>query len=80
MGLNRLMLGTYLGRIDYGVGDLRTDVLAGIAAFGVALPTAMGYGIVSGLGPAAGMYGVLLQPDCSPPYSAGPGGCLRAPP
>ena len=46
-------------RPSYGVADLRGDVLGGLTAGVVSLPIAMGYGILSGLGPAAGLYGAL---------------------
>ena len=46
-------------RITYGVNDLRGDVLGGLTAAGVALPAAMGYGVLAGLGPAAGLYGAV---------------------
>ena len=48
-----------LRRPSYGVADLRGDVLGGITAGVVSLPIAMGYGILSGLGPAAGLYGAF---------------------
>ncbi len=46
-------------RIEYGLNDLRGDVLGGLTAAGVALPAAMGYGVLAGLGPAAGLYGAV---------------------
>ncbi len=46
-------------RPNYGVADLRGDLLGGVTAGVVSLPIAMGYGILSGLGPAAGLYGAL---------------------
>ena len=46
-------------RIDYGLNDLRGDVLGGLTAAGVALPAAMGFGVLSGLGPVAGLYGAV---------------------
>ena len=46
-------------RIDYGLSDLRADVLGGLTAAGVALPAAMGFGVLSGLGPVAGLYGAV---------------------
>ena len=46
-------------RIEYGLNDLRGDVLGGLTASGVALPAAMGYGVLSGLGPVAGLYGAV---------------------
>ena len=46
-------------RIEYGLNDLRGDVLGGLTAAGVALPAAMGFGVLSGLGPVAGLYGAV---------------------
>ena len=46
-------------RIDYGMSDLRGDVLGGITAGGIILPVAIGFGVLSGLGPAAGLYGAV---------------------
>lgn len=41
----------------YTLRELRTDVLAGAAASGVVLPVTMGFGVLSGLGAVAGLYG-----------------------
>ena len=46
-------------RVNYGLRDLRGDVLGGTTAAGMVLPVAIGYGVLSGLGPAAGMYGAV---------------------
>ena len=46
-------------RANYGMDDFRGDLLGGITAGVVSLPIAMGYGILSGLGPAAGLYGAF---------------------
>ena len=46
-------------RPNYGMDDFRGDLLGGITAGVVSLPIAMGYGILSGLGPAAGLYGAF---------------------
>ena len=46
-------------QINYGLADLRGDVFGGITASGIALPVAMGYGVISGLGPTAGLYGAV---------------------
>ena len=46
-------------QINYGLADLRGDVFGGLTASGIALPVAMGYGVISGLGPAAGLYGTV---------------------
>ena len=46
-------------RPSYGMDDFRGDLLGGITAGVVSLPIAMGYGILSGLGPAAGLYGAF---------------------
>ena len=46
-------------RINYGLSDLRGDVFGGITAGGIVLPFAMGYGVLSGLGPVAGLHGAV---------------------
>ena len=46
-------------RINYGLSDLRGDVFGGLTAGGIALPFAMGYGALSGLGPVAGLHGAV---------------------
>ena len=46
-------------RLNYGLPNLRGDLLGGLTAAGVTLPTAMGYGVLSGLGPVAGLYGAV---------------------
>ena len=45
--------------INYGLNDLRGDVLGGLTASGLTLPAAMGFGVLSGLGPVAGLYGAV---------------------
>ena len=44
-------------RVSYTMRDLRVDVLSGAAASGVVLPVTMGFGVMSGLGAVAGLYG-----------------------
>ena len=46
-------------RINYGLSDLRGDVFGGLTAGGIVLSVAIGLGVISGLGPAAGLYGAL---------------------
>ena len=46
-------------RVNYGLDDLRGDVLGGLTASGLTLPAAMGFGVLSGLGPVAGLYGAV---------------------
>ena len=46
-------------QFNYGLADLRGDVFGGITAGSIALPTAIGYGVISGLGPVAGLYGAV---------------------
>ena len=47
------------GQVSYGLADLRGDVFGGITAGSIALPAAIGYGVISGLGPTAGLYGAV---------------------
>ncbi|MYC38909.1 MAG: SulP family inorganic anion transporter [Chloroflexi bacterium] len=46
-------------RINYRLSDLRGDVFGGITAGSIVLPFAMGYGVLSGLGPVAGLHGAV---------------------
>ena len=44
---------------DYGLQTLRGDVFGGVTAAVVGLPVALAFGIASGLGPLAGIYGAI---------------------
>ena len=46
-------------RINYGLSDLRGDVFGGLTAGGIVPALAIGLGIISGLGAAAGQHGAL---------------------
>ena len=46
-------------RPAYDLASLRGDVFGGLAAGAVMLPMSMGYGVISGLGPAAGLHGAI---------------------
>ena len=59
MNIRQRLAFVFPRRINYGLADLRGDVLGGISAGGVVLPVAIGYGVISGLGPAAGLYGAV---------------------
>lgn len=43
----------------YGLEDLRGDVIGGLLAGVTSIPFAIGFGILSGLGPVAGLYGSI---------------------
>ena len=45
--------------IDYNLDKLRGDVFGGITTSVVGLPVALAFGVASGLGPTAGMYGAI---------------------
>ena len=45
--------------MNYSFDNFRGDIFGGITATAVALPAALAYGLVSGLGPAAGLYGAI---------------------
>ena len=47
------------GRPAYDLASLRGDNFGGPAAGAVMLPMSMGYGVISGLGPAAGLHGTI---------------------
>ena len=46
-------------KIDYSLSDLWQDTLGGTTAMFVALPLAVAYGVVAGMGAAAGLYGAV---------------------
>lgn len=45
--------------------NLRGDIFGGLTAGIVALPLALGFGVASGLGPAAGLYGAIVLGICA---------------
>ena len=45
---------------DYDVRSVRADLLAGITVAVVALPLALGFGVTSGAGAAAGLYTAIV--------------------
>ena len=59
MSLRRGVTAAARYRPNYGLGDLRGDVMGGTAAAGLTLPVAIGYGVLSGLGPVAGLHGAI---------------------
>ena len=59
MNIKRRFAAAVPRQFNYGLADLRGDVLGGITAGSISLPTAIGYGVISGLGPVAGLYGAL---------------------
>ena len=59
MNITRRTLSTIPRRISYGLPELRGDVVGGITAGIMALPVSLSYGVLSGLGPAAGVYGAI---------------------
>ena len=46
-------------RLNYDLITLRGDVFGGVTSMVVALPVALGFGIASGMGAAAGLYGAI---------------------
>ena len=46
-------------KLNYGLENLRGDVFGGVTAAVVGLPVALAFGIASGLGPLAGIYGAV---------------------
>ena len=45
--------------LQYGLQELRGDVIGGVTAAVVGLPVALAFGLAAGLGPAAGIYGAI---------------------
>ena len=46
-------------RVSYDTDTLRGDLFGGVTSMVVALPVALGFGIASGMGAAAGLYGAI---------------------
>ena len=46
-------------RVNYDLNTLRGDVFGGVTSTVVALPVALGFGVASGMGAAAGLYGAI---------------------
>ena len=46
-------------RVNYGFGRLSGDVFGGVTTAATVLPMALAYGVATGLGPIAGMYGAI---------------------
>ena len=46
-------------KLSYSLGTFRGDVLGGVTAGVVGLPLALAFGVASGLGPVAGIYGAV---------------------
>jgi SulP family sulfate permease len=46
-------------RAGYGLRDFRQDLFGGLTAAVVALPLALAFGVASGVGPIAGLYGAI---------------------
>ena len=59
MDVKRTLSSVFPKQINYGLADLRGDVFGGITAGSIILPAAIGYGVISGLGPTAGLYGAV---------------------
>ncbi|MDE0100261.1 MAG: SulP family inorganic anion transporter, partial [Truepera sp.] len=45
--------------MNYDFNALRRDILGGVTAMVVALPLSLAYGVMSGMGAAAGLYGAI---------------------
>ncbi len=46
-------------RLNYDLDTLRGDIFGGVTSMVVALPVSLGFGIASGMGAAAGLYGAI---------------------
>ena len=47
------------GRHSYGLSDLKGDVFGGLVSAVMMVPVALGFGVLSGLGPVAAFYGAI---------------------
>jgi SulP family sulfate permease len=61
MSLRSLLAPSVVGVVasGYGLARLRSDLFGGITAAVVALPLALAFGVASGAGPIAGLYGAI---------------------
>ena len=59
MNVAQRLVGTLTRQEEYGIAELRGDILGGLTAGSIALPATIGYGAISGLGPIAGIYGAV---------------------
>ena len=57
MSITQTALNKLHVRPSYSWGQLRGDILGGLTAGSIVLPASVGYGVISGLGPVAGLYG-----------------------
>ena len=51
---------TDVKRLDYNLPTLRGDIFGGLTSMVLALPVALGFGIASGMGASAGLYGAII--------------------
>ncbi len=54
-----LVTGLGIPRVNYSLDDLRGDIFGGVTSAVVGLPVALAFGVASGLGAAAGLYGAI---------------------
>ena len=54
-----LATGLDIPRVNYSLDDLRGDIFGGVTSAVVGLPVALAFGVASGLGAAAGLYGAI---------------------
>jgi len=61
MSIGRLLVPSVVDllRKGYGAGSLKNDLFGGITAAVIALPLALAFGVASGAGPIAGLYGAI---------------------
>ena len=64
---------------DYDLRKLLGDATGGMTTAVTVLPMALAYGVATGLGPIAGMYGAIVVGFCAS-VSAAPRHGLRIPP
>jgi SulP family sulfate permease len=58
--------------------NLRGDMFGGLTAAIVSLPLALAFGVASGAGPIAGLYGANWSNDRSHDYYCGEFGCQKS--
>ena len=66
-------------RGSFNAPALAGDLFGGVTTAAVALPVALGFGVASGLGPLAGLYGAVTVGFFAAVFGGAPRRC-RAPP
>ena len=59
-------------RLDYDLRRFSGDIFGGVTTAATVLPMALAYGVATGLGPLAGMYGAIVVGSCTAVFGGTP--------